>query len=221
MAENEPNLAQDLIRIHKVITRGLKVSMAKGREFMEAGYTEPTVFQGYKSYAHSLASVLAAHHQGEDQIAFPALRSRLPNAPYEKLAADHLVIESLLVQVNQAEMSLSGKPHDNALKALVDRLNEIFAAWEPHIQKEEFYFSKANVSKAMSLEEQGKLSAAMGKDSQARAQPPALVVPFVLYNLEPADRSIMASSFPPTVINELIPKMWKDQWAPMKPFLLE
>jgi hypothetical protein len=221
MAENEPNLAQDLIRIHKVITRGLKVSMAKGREFIEAGYPEPIVFQGYKSYAHTLASVLAAHHQGEDQIAFPALRNSLPHAPYERLAADHLVIEALLVQVNQAEMSLSGQPHDSALKALVDRLNEIFAVWEPHIQKEEFHFSMANVSKAISSEEQGKLSSAMAKDCQARAQPSALVVPFVLYNLEATDRSVMASTLPPTVMNELIPKMWKDQWTPMKQFLLE
>ena len=221
MAENEPNLAQDLLRIHKVITRGLKVSMAKGREFMEAGFPEPIVFQGYKSYAHSLASVLAAHHQGEDQIAFPAFRISLPNVPYERLAADHHVIESLLAQVNQAEISLSGQLQDSALKALVDRLNEIFAVWEPHIQKEEFHFSKKNVSKAISLEEQGKLSAAMGKDSQARAQPTALVVPFVLYNLEPEDRSVMVSTLPPMVMNELLPKMWKDQWTPMKPFLLE
>jgi hypothetical protein len=31
----------------------------------------------------------------------------------------------------------------------------------------------------------------------------------------------MAASMPSMVLDELIPKAWKEQWAPMKPFLLE
>jgi hypothetical protein len=41
--------------------------------------------------------------------------------------------------------------------------------------------------------------------SLAKAGPPFLIVPFILYNI-PADKRTMLN--------------WKDQWAPMKPFLL-
>ena len=48
-----------------------------------------------------------------------------------------------------------------------------------------------------------------------------LVIPFMLYNLEPGPRSMLASGMPPDITENLIPVVWKDQWAPMKPFLLE
>jgi hypothetical protein len=51
--------------------------------------------------------------------------------------------------------------------------------------------------------------------------PHYLVVPFMLYNLEPGPRSILASRMPSEMTEQLVPVAWKDQWAPMKPFLLE
>ena len=35
-----------------------------------------------------------------------------------------------------------------------------------------------------------------------------------------ADRAYMAGEMPPIISQELVPVVWKDQWAPMKPFLL-
>jgi len=51
--------------------------------------------------------------------------------------------------------------------------------------------------------------------------PHYLVVPFMLYNLEPGPRSILASRLPSEMTEQLVPVVWKDRWASMKPFLLE
>ena len=32
---------------------------------------------------------------------------------------------------------------------------------------------------------------------------------------------MLASRMPPEMMEQLVPVAWKDQWAPMKPFLLE
>lgn len=42
----------------------------------------------------------------------------------------------------------------------------------------------------------------------------------MLYNLEPGPRPLMSAGMPSEVIEQLIPVAWKDQWAPMQPFLL-
>ena len=51
--------------------------------------------------------------------------------------------------------------------------------------------------------------------------PHYLVVPFMLYNLEPVPRSMLASRLPSEMTDQLVPVVWKDRWASMKPFLLE
>jgi hypothetical protein len=71
-----PNPAEYLIHIHKVITRGINVGINKGSEYLQNGFPEPKIPLGYTTYALSLASVLRAHHQGEDQVAFPILTLR-------------------------------------------------------------------------------------------------------------------------------------------------
>ena len=216
-----PNLAQDLIRIHRVITRGLTVGIAKGAEYLQSGVPQPQVFLGYSNYAHSLASVLGAHHQGEDQVAFPVLRIQLTSAPYERLSGDHHEIELLLDLIHQAVDDLAGNAPKDGVRILVDCLRRVYTLWVPHIQLEEYHFSREMIGAVMSLENQGQLSEAMGKHNQEHAGPPYWVVPFVLFNLEPEDRAAMAATFPPMIMDELVPKVWKDQWAPMKPFLLD
>jgi len=50
----------------------------------------------------SLASILSAHHLGEDEIPFLALYEMLPEAPYERLAVDNKKIEALLRAVRNS-----------------------------------------------------------------------------------------------------------------------
>lgn len=50
---------------------------------------------------------------------------------------------------------------------------------------------------------------------------PALMVPFLLHNLNQEDRTVFAFFLPPELTQTLIPIVWKPQWAPMQPFFLD
>jgi hypothetical protein len=215
-----PDLAQDLVRIHKVITRALYISLIKGREYLQSGFPQPQLLHGYSNYIHCLSEVLGSHHRGEDLIAFPAFMKVLPSAPYAQLSADHHVVDLLLASIPQAITDLSGYTPNKGQKAIVDTLGKLSAIWEPHILLEEHFFSKEAINAVINLDEQKRIGEAASKYSQEHSRPPYWIVPFILYNLEPDERALMAASFPPAIVNELVPVMWKDQWAPMKPFLL-
>jgi hemerythrin-like domain-containing protein len=223
MADNgsSSRLAQELLRIHRVISRGLIVSVTKGADFMQAGFPDPWMRKGYTDFTQSLATVLNAHHLGEDEIAFPYLRGKITAAPYERLARSHQEIVALLDSAGKALPPVAEKGDQAELAELLDVLRKISNIWRPHIQTEEFYFSDEALAAAVSPEEQERLSEAMARHGQEHAAPPALALPFVLFNLEAQDRAAMAASLPATVVEELIPKVWKEQWAAMKPFLLE
>ena len=96
---DEIKLAGDFLRIHRAITRGLNVSVSKGSEYIQKGFPDPDLQQGFALYLQTLAAVLSAHHLGEDEVAFPALKLKLPDEPYEKLGSDHVEIEKKLVQI--------------------------------------------------------------------------------------------------------------------------
>jgi hypothetical protein len=220
--ENKPTgLAQDLLRIHRVITRGITVTLARGDEYLRTGFPELGIRTGFTDYAKSLTIVLDAHHLGEDQIAFPALKDKITSAPYERLSRHHQEIVALLEPVSKAIPAIAERGDRASLTALVGELRKIYDIWRPHIQTEETYFSQEALAAVMSPEEQGRISGSMAKHSQEHATPGYLSLPFVLFNLDAEDRAVMAASMPAMVVEELIPKAWKEQWAPMKPFLLE
>jgi hypothetical protein len=57
--------------------------------------------------------------------------------------------------------------------------------------------------------------------SQEYSKPDFLVIPFLLYNLPLEDRIIFSQGMPPILTEQMVPVVWKDKWAPMKPFLLQ
>jgi hypothetical protein len=164
---------------------------------------------------------LGTHHESEDQIAFPAFQQVIPSAPYARLTADHQKIESRLTKTPIWIKDLSGENSEFALRELMNILREISRLWIPHIMVEEEYFAQEALNAVMSPEEQGRIGTAASQYSQEHSGPPYWVVPFILYNLELDERKIMAANFPPTIMDELVPKVWKDQWTPMKPYLLD
>jgi hemerythrin-like domain-containing protein len=218
---NPPSLAQDLLRIHRVISRALIVTVNRGDEFMQAGFPYLGLRKGFADYAKSLTLVLGAHHLGEDEIAFPFLREKIPAAPYERLARNHQEIEALLPSVRQAVAPVEEDGDEAGLTRLVEGLRKISSIWRPHIQAEEGHFSEQALAAAVDPDDQGQVSAAMARHAQEHATPGYLAIPFVLYNLETEDRVAMAASMPAMIVEELVPKAWKELWAPMRPFLLE
>ena len=100
----------------------------------------------------------------------------------------------------------------------VKRLSDL---WFRHIGVEEFHLSAEEAGELLTTDEQITLAQQFAQHNQEHAKPDYLAVPFVLYNLEPADRAVMNAAMPPIVTQQLVPVAWKEQWAPMKPFLLE
>lgn len=216
-----PDLAQDFILIHKVITRGLGVGINKGGEYIKTGFPTPELKRGFIDYIQTLAVVVKSHHTGEDEVVFPALKQKVTGAPYLQLALAHKEISSLLDNFKKGfnQMSESDNPENFAY--LIDQLQKLSFTWAPHIRSEEFHFSKPALAAALSVEEHGRISGAWGKHNQEHAEPASMALPFMLYNLAPEDRAEMAAGMPVMVTEELVPKTWKDQWSSMKPFLLD
>ena len=172
-------------------------------------------------YLQTLTAVLSAHHLGEDEVAFPALKLKFPDVPYGRLGSDHVVIEKKLVQIKNALPGLASADSKASLALAVEFLKGILAMWAPHIQIEETSFKAAAIASAMTFDEQLQLSAEFGKHSQEHVGPPFFALPFVLFNLEQEDRAAMASGMPKELVEVLIPGEWKPKWAPMLPFLLK
>jgi hypothetical protein len=217
---NLPNLSQELVRTHKVITRGVSVGLTKGREFLGDGFPSQDLKRGFTDYIQSLGSVVAAHHLGEDTIAFPALKERLPDAPYKRLTSDHKKIEAALKLLGESISDVSGENPAAGLAGVVDGLRKILAIWPSHIGVEESSFGSKPIAKVMTPEEQANVSILMARHAQEHAGPPSLVLPFVIFNLSGADREAMSASLPAPV-RELVEKEWKELWSPMRPFLLD
>jgi hypothetical protein len=218
---NQPNIAADLIRIHSVVTRGLSVSLERGQTFARDGFPDDATREGFVSYVQSLVSVLHAHHLGEDELAFPYLRDLLPDAPFDLLSEQHQQMVPILDEIAAANEAVAAGGDSQSVNDLNRALTQVDELWHPHIQIEEEQFSVEKGAELIGVDEHIRLAQLFAKLSQEHAQPDFLVVPFILFNLSPEDRAIMAAPMPPVVTQELVPRAWKDKWAPMQPFLLD
>lgn len=210
------NVGNALVRIHKVITRALIVSI----EQVQGGGPEPGLRDGFQRYLRALSIALHAHHLGEDEVAFPFWQQRDVSLPLVELTHQHRQIEPLLEELN-AWLQLDETAWTPAsLGALHTSLKTLEALWHDHITLEEKHMSAQNATRYLTPEENRQLSADLAAHGQQHAQPSPLVLPFVLYNLGSAEREEMAATLPPPVL-QLIPGEWKATWAPMGPFLLQ
>lgn len=215
------SLADDFLRIHKAITRGLTVGIRQGSDFILKGFPDQDLENGYRIFVETLMAVVSGHHLGEDEVAFPAFKQKLPAAPYEKLEDDHLQIQSALNIIKSALAETSGISSSTIMDTVIDDLKKIQEIWTAHIETEESAFSATALEATMTSDEQAEAAAAISKYAQEHGGPPYYDLPFVLFNLAPADRAEMTQKIPKTVVDELIPGEWKDKWLPMKPFLLD
>ena len=222
MSDNStPNIGTVMVRVHNAITRGLKVSSERSAAFAQQGYPDAATQEGLVTYVRTLAEVLNAHHLSEDHVAFPYLRSKLPDAPYDDLLAEHREMDEILeVLEGDVEVVAAQAQAGESLNSLNRTLASLEEAWHPHIDKEVHYlYAVEKTDAVMDLDEQIQLSREVGEYSQKQGNP-ALMVPFLLYNLPPEERASMAMAMPPVVLEELLPVVWKETWAPMEPFLL-
>ena len=221
MAEQTaPNIAEDLRRIHRIITRGLDVSLEHAARFAQEGLPEGQLRRGYRDYVAALLSFLSSHHLAEDDVAFPYFADLLPEMPVGQLEEEHQRIEELLGQAREELDGLEAEP-EQALEGLGAVLSQVRKLWHPHITTEEEHFGVQRLAEMLPPEEHGRLAGLMAGHSMEHSGPDYLVVPFALYNLPPEQRAVLSRAMPPMVIEQLVPVAWKEQWAPMQPFLLD
>jgi hypothetical protein len=216
-----PNIVEDLLCIHAVITRGLNVSIEKGRLFAQRGYADASTRKGFIAYVGSLLSVLHAHHLTESDLFFPYFRDKLPDAPFDLLTAQHRDLEPVLHEAKVATDEVSAEARAGAaLARLNSLLGRIIEFWHPHIRIEEDHFTVERVAALIDAKEHETLARAATEHSQQHSGPAHLVVPFLLYNLPPDRRPVFSRQMPPVVTRLLLPIVWRWKWAAMRPFLL-
>jgi hemerythrin-like domain-containing protein len=213
-----PNFASAMLAFHRIITRGLAVSLENARRGNPAIDDNPS---GFSDYIHSLASVLHSHHLTEDEIVFPYMEKVLPGPPYDRLSSDHKLMESLIETLEDANGRWKAGAGD-AVGEMSSSIGGLDGLWHPHIaiEEKEIYVPE-KLEELIEPEEHLRLMQQSAELGMKNMGPHSLVVPFLLYNLEPGPRSMLASRMPSEMIEQLVPVVWKDQWAPMKPFLLE
>ncbi len=212
-----PNLGADLLRIHSIISRGLQISISYSRQFEKNGFPSAKIREGFFSYVQSLLSVLDAHHNLEDELAFPYLKDILPDGPYDLLMAQHQVLVPALAQAKAAVEDASANV---PLEKVHDLLKKIDELWHPHIQIEEGFFTLQKLGSVIPVEEHIRLGKVYMEHSQQHTEPAFLILPFLLYNLPLDQRKVFAGHMPAEVAEQLVPVVWKEKWEPMKPFLL-
>jgi hemerythrin-like domain-containing protein len=216
-----PDIAGDMLRVHAVITRALEVSMQHCDGFANQSAAASSTREGFFTYIEALATVLHGHHLTEDELAFPYLRERMPELPYDRLTAEHQQIVVALREIAQVIGSARTGDTERTMQDLAQVLARVAAIWHPHIEQEERCVTRERLDEIASPDEHARLSDQIADFSRAHSVPDYLVVPFLLYNLPAGERAIMAQKFPPIVTEQLVPVAWAGKWTPMKPFLLD
>ncbi len=176
--------------------------------------------EGLLSYIRSLVSVLDSHHRLEDELAFPYLKEAFPDGPYELLMGQHLELAPVLAEIKSALDNSAEIPDSGLFRMLQPLLQKISEFWHPHIRIEEEFLTVEKARAGIALEDHARLGKLFMKHSQQNSGPDFLILPFLLHNLPPDQRSNFAALMPPIVTEQLVPVVWKDKWEPMKPFLL-
>jgi hemerythrin-like domain-containing protein len=220
--ENQPNVGEDFIRFHRIVTRSLEVAIQNVNEFLEIGALEKSKREGFLNFVQSFSSFVEAHHLVENEKVFPYFMDKLPEVPYDRLMDEHKEIKAALQEINSGVTSLrSERDESRHLILLKSGLGKIDQIWLPHIQIEESQLYQRVGSLKIKLEEMIRIRTEFSQFFQERIGPAYLMMPFILFNLSPEDRAVLAHGLPETVTKQLVPIDWKDKWASMQPFLLK
>jgi hemerythrin-like domain-containing protein len=214
MTERNP-VAEDLLRIHKIISRALNVSIQKCDEYLVEQGVPPEEAKGFRMYVATLRWVTHSHHLTEDEIAFPYFKDKL-GAPYARLADDHRAMAHILVKLEECLPEVSS----GGIVKLREILAEFDKLWGPHISIEEEHFAADRLKAVAGMQEQVGLAKQFAEHGKKNAGPGPLALPFLFYNLESTDREAFMMLFPWFVKKVLVPIAWRGKWKPMNPFLL-
>lgn len=214
MTEMSP-VVEGLLRIHKIISRGLSISIRKCDEYLAKQGIPSGETKGFSMYVTTLKWVTHSHHLSEDEISFPYFKDHI-EAPYNRLNDDHNNIARLLGTLDQCLLEVSS----NGVGKLREVLVEFDKMWVPHIKMEEDNFTSGKMNAVIEMKEQVHLVKKLGEHSIKNSGPGPLSLPFLFYNLKGKEREDFMKPIPWIAKKVLVPIIWRSQWKPMSPFLL-
>jgi hemerythrin-like domain-containing protein len=219
----EPIYYTALSRIHRMLTRGLNVIVDNSLVFAESGFRDKLLLVGFFRYVKSFLVAQQTHHLMEDEAAFPFFRQHVPSLRLDGLNTQHRQMVPLREEIKTLIEKIAENPENRELPTqLATTATNLRVLWNMHISAEEAYFTSVAVTTAkLTKEEEGSIVRKAIEYNQKYCQPAAWTVPFILYNLEAEDRAQMAATMPQQLVRVLVPIVWKNEWGPMKPFLLD
>jgi hypothetical protein len=210
-----------MLLTHSIISRALEVSIEHISQYTDNFNTKESFFTGFLNYVESFSTVLSVHHHLETDEIFPYFKKIIPEAPYELLNEQHKVMENNLKEIKCILSNLREKDKDIIyFRQLEAALSLISENWYPHIKIESIHFSPVKLENLINTDDMSYLHQKLNKYNMDHWKPDYLIVPFILYNLNPNVREIWAQELPKIFTEKLIPHTWKPKWESMKPFLL-
>lgn len=221
MNEMDNMLAGSTLLIHKMISRGINVSVEWGDKFSQQGFDNDHLQDGYIKYVKCLLKNLEHHHLVEDDVMFPFFHDKLPNTKFDQLEEEHEMITRLIEELSSIPLLNNDDTNiQNDVTEISQTLSKISDLWFKHIRLEEEDFINL-IGASVSQDESLFLLEKISTYRDDLFEPYSLTMPFILFNLEPEERQIMAMELPPEIIEELIPHAWKAEWETMTPFFVE
>jgi iron-sulfur cluster repair protein YtfE (RIC family) len=129
-------LRRDLITIQQLAVRVSEGALAAELEReLHSLQTNGPLFQ-LRVNCLSYCQTLDSHHRNENAILFPAVRRAAPQlaATVDRLEADHLIVASLLTEIDEFANDLADSSTRNAL---VDALDDLSSNLLRHLELEE------------------------------------------------------------------------------------
>lgn len=123
--------------VHRATLRDLRRVGTRARQ--RAASPDPSATAAWVEYSQRLLQVLEHHHQGEDEMLWPALAERgADGAALRQLTSEHHDIETLLQDLGEVLAGTGAQPTDSArltqTAELAEQLTEVLAN---HCQHEE------------------------------------------------------------------------------------
>jgi hemerythrin-like domain-containing protein len=220
MSDHELTLADYFLAVHKMISRGVDISISHVDGFIKDGFPNEMICDGYLNYIQALTVLFDSHHKTEDDIAFPYFREALPKTHFEWLLEDHGLITGFIEELHPILDALHKREQvDISLVLCKDVLLKISDRWYGHIGLEEEEFIDL-IDSLSTNEERFHLFTQFGDYNVKLLEPHYLSIPFMLYNLEPQDQQQIFTAYPKAWFADLETPQWRSKWESMIPFLL-
>jgi hypothetical protein len=221
MKRNEKILKDYFLTIHKIISRGLKMSIKGIKRFMKHGFPDDQTREGFLDYVETTALMLETHHLTEDDVAFPYFKDSLPDTHFTWLVEDHDLINGFLVDLDRSIESIENQENvKHELQALKETLIKIRKRWNMHkgLEKREFINL---IDLQTTHPERLKLVDQFFAYNDPLIEPYHLTVPFMLFNLKQKDREQWMKGFSAERLERLESEEWIAEYRGMKPYFLE